>query len=545
MKGLLNKPPPQQVIAVDIETDSLIPEQGKIRLISWADRNGSYASEKLDNIAHNLANPDILKVFHNAAFDVYWLKAKGYEAVNYTDTLVMAQIINNKVVQANSLADVAWRYLRIRLDKGLQEAKNWVGELTEQHLEYGKKDAEMTYRLYWVLMDRIEELYLEGVLEREIKALPAIIKLKTDGIIFDYLGWSQQVEKFVEEKDSLEDQIKQELGAPNLNLRSPQQLKEALTNIGIEVDSTTEEVLAKYEDLSSIIATIRKYKKLQKKISSFGDKLKSYIGVDGRIRGDWRLIGTNTSRMSCTSPNLQGMPTLSKQYFKASKGNKFIIADYAQIELVVLAQLSNDPVMLESFRRGIDLHVRTAAMILGKSPEEVTATERKIAKTANFGLIYGMSAYGLQKRIKAQCGIDLTLAQAEQFRNCYFQLYQGVRDFQDSMLKSQRIESLGGKYWDKEIGELPAGAITRFNYPIQTTAAEGFKESLAILLEQMGAAWKLVCAIHDEIVLEVPEPDASRAAIVLEESMIKGMTKLIDKVPVRVDVKIGDHWLKD
>ena len=341
-----------------------------------------------------------------------------------------------------------------------------------------------------------------------------------------------------EELCGLEKQIQCELNALTMDIQSPADIKAALLENGISVISTSEECLAVYEDQYPVIKKICKYKKLHKQIQTFGEKLKANIRKDGRIRSNWKLNGSNTGRMACTSPNLQGMPAKAKPYFHADKGNKLVIADYSQIELRVMASLSKDKRLIESFVKGDDLHKKTAAMILGKATEEVSDDERKIAKTANFGLIYGMSAASLSRKVKVKYGLSMSLEEAIIFRNKYFRTYSGVLGFQDKMLKSDEIVTAGGRHWTN----LEAGSIRKYNYPVQGTAAEGLKEALAILLSRIKENWLLVNVVHDEIVLEVPEKEADSAAEVLEESMIEGMRRLIQDVPVIVDVKSSEHW---
>lgn len=426
VRELLTRPIPEyrNVLAVDIEVIG-----DTIRLISWADGESSGASENLSLLADKLKDPAVLKVFHNALFDVPLLLKNGFIVSNYTDTMVLAQVLHNRVAQENGLADLAWKYLGIQLDKTLQAEAHWEGELTEAHYAYSRRDAEVTYQLYHILTDRLEDRYLEGVARREIAALPAAVHLQMAGIPFDFEGWKAELQHLEAEQLALQRTIELDLGCEGINLRSSQQLKEALLQLGIPVQGTADEELAKHEAAHPVIPKLRRYKKIQKTLSAYGEKLHQQIGPDGRIRGKWRLIGANTSRMTCNQPNLQGLPSIAKPYVKAPAGRTLVIADYSQIELRVIAQLAGEERMIESFRSGEDLHYKTASLILGKPVEEVTPEERKIAKTTNFGLLYGMQAYGLMKRIQTQCGIDISLGMATTFRNGYFSSYPAILRF--------------------------------------------------------------------------------------------------------------------
>ncbi|HCU3094056.1 TPA: hypothetical protein OUN36_002780 [Clostridioides difficile] len=536
----------KKIIAIDIETTATMPQEGKIVLIAMHDNEGGKVAYDPKEIEDILADEDILKVFHNASFDVVWFEYFGYKVNEYTDTMIMSQVINNRVRQENSLVDVAHKYLNVVMSKQLQDTSNWNnGVITKEHEEYCKRDVEITYKLYFTLMDEIHRLEIYPVLDREIRALPSIIELRRNGIKFEYGKWYMQILEYEREKDMIEKEIKSILNVKDLNLNSPIQVVEILNKFGINVTSSSDEELAKFSDNNEVIKLIRKYKKLKKRISSFGDKLKEKIDNDGCIRGKWNLIGADTFRMTCTSPNLQGMPRVSKEYFvPRNKESVFVIADYSQIELRVLAEISNDKLLIDAFKNGEDLHRKTASMILDKHISEVTDEERSIAKAANFGLIYGMTSYGLQKKIKADYCMEITLEEAEKFRNGYFEAYKDVLKYQDKMLKAEYIETLGGRYWSKETSELDKGSIKRYNYPIQGTSAEGLKEALYLLMKRKPKDWLLVAIVHDEIVLEVPCKDEDVAKEILRDCMVEGMSKMVKKVPIEVDVKSSITWDK-
>ena len=528
----------KKMVAVYFEEIKQKDNSNTIFFVAWTDGVVTNTSTDLNDIEKILKDESILKIFYDAAAAVYFLEANGYKTKNYTDILVMEQLITNDASSDSGLDLLIGKYLPLNVLEDIQILGFSQYEMRAWLLKSVAQKAEAIYELYGILAGKIEDGYLEEVLQREIRGLPALIKLKNDGFLFDYSGWEIQLQRMREELCGLEKQIQCELNALTMDIQSPADIKAALLENGISVISTSEECLAVYEDQYPVIKKICKYKKLHKQIQTFGEKLKANIRKDGRIRSNWKLNGSNTGRMACTSPNLQGMPAKAKPYFHADKGNKLVIADYSQIELRVMACLSKDKRLIESFVKGDDLHKKTAAMILGKATEEVSDDERKIAKTANFGLIYGMSAASLSRKVKVKYGLSMSLEEAIIFRNKYFRTYSGVLGFQDKMLKSDEIVTAGGRHWTN----LEAGSIRKYNYPVQGTAAEGLKEALAILLSRIKENWLLVNVVHDEIVLEVPEKEADSAAEVLEESMIEGMRRLIQDVPVIVDVKSSEHW---
>jgi len=533
------------VVAVDIETTALKPQDGVIRMVSVYGKEQQLVTEDVAQVASLLADETKLKVFHNAAFDVAWLKYHGFDVRHFTDTMIMSQVLNNTAKSTNTLQALALQHLGIVLDKSLQADTNWHDSLSDEHRTYALNDAKVTYQLYERLSKLISEKSLEVVVDREIRALPALIELNLNGIPFDYNGWEQVLHQLAEEAEALETEIRQQLNEVELNLSSPIQLKQVFEKQGITLVSTTDEALSKYETQHSAIALLRRYKKLKKQLSTYGEKLKQQLSPDSRLYGHWRLIGTDTSRMSCKEPNLQGLPTLAKPFVKAPEGYTFIVADYSTIELRILAEITQDAEMMAAFKSGEDLHSKTARAIFEKQNDEaVSSDERKIGKVINFGLIYGMTAYGLQKKVEAATGQPITLVEANHFRNKYFELYPSVLRYQDKMLKAGHIATLGGRYWSNDTTTLKAGAISRFNYPIQGTGAEGLKEALAYLTPQMQPDWKLIAAVHDEIVLQVKMEDAEEAKHVLEKSMKQGMQLLILTIPIEVDINITPFWAK-
>lgn len=527
--------------AVDIETTSLDPRKGRIVLVATSGGSQNRVYDSPEDIRSILQDADILKVFHNAAFDVYWLEMKGYVVNNYTDTMVMAQVLSNNQGE-HSLASIAEKKLGMKLDKALQKEANWRGEVTEAHRTYCMRDADATYLLAGRLLEEIERLQLTNVLQREIRALPAIIRLQRDGIPFDKSGWLQALGEKKKTQVELEQQIRLELGT-SLNLNSPKQLLESLRNRGIPVRDTSDDSLAEVQHVHPVVKLIRDWRAFQKLTSSTGEKWLDHCRVDGRIYAGWRLIGATTGRMSCSNPNLQQVPHLLRPYFKATEGHMFVIADYSQIELRVVAAIAQEREMLQAFKNGEDLHQKTARMILNRS--EISKAERQVAKAANFGLIYGMTTEGLQNRVRTQFGLQLTRKEAEAFRSGFFRHYRAIRRYHEKQLVRNQVQTIGGRVWT-DIPKPPQnGWRNRFNYAVQGTAAEGLKESLPLLLARIPAHWKLCALVHDEVVLEVPASESDQASQVVRQAMVEGMQKMLPGIPIDVDVKVSDAWVKE
>ena len=533
------------VVAIDLETTGLDPVTNSIELVSYADKQGSEVFNSPEHLKEVLADPEVIKVFHNAAFDVRWLNHYGYAVNSYEDTMLMAQVMTNN--GEHSLKALANQHLRVELDKTLQKPENrnrslFAEEEQAAFKEYAKKDAEVTLKLFYILKKELAKTGLEQVYERELAALPAVIRLCRDGIAFDRQAWQADLAQYTQHRDSLEKEIKAELQT-GINLASPKQLLDCLRNRGLPVQSTNDESLAVFESEMPVLSKLRKWRELNKLCTSFGRELLSSVNNTGRIHASWKLIGTVTGRMTCRDPNLQQVPHVLRKYFRAPKGRVLVIADYSQIELRVAAELAQDGVMLKAFKKGEDLHAKTAKMILKK--QDVTKEERQVAKTANFGLIYGMTGKGLQVRVKTLYGLDLPEQEAEAFRQGFFKLYPGIRQWQETQIETGEVRTKGGRVW----WDLPKppdyGWRNRLNYPVQGTAAEGLKEALVLLIKKLSAEWKLVAVVHDEVVLEVPEAKAEEAEGLLQDCMVSGMRRLLTLVPVVVAVAVSETWLKE
>lgn len=243
--------------------------------------------------------------------------------------------------------------------------------------------------------------------------------------------------------------------------------------------------------------------------------------------------------MSCNNPPLQAMPGNSREFFVADKGYKIIGSDYSQIELRVLATISNDKTLISYFNNGIDIHLGTASLVFKKPIDEISKEERQVAKSLNFGIVYGITAYGIQKNLR-KSGVLASLEEAEKYRIEFLNAYPKVKELQDALLKADYIKTLGGRRWQS----CSLTMTQRLNLPIQGSAAEGLKEALALLVERIKKSWRLVAVVHDEILLEVPEDEAEEAKIILESCMVGGMRTIVKDIPIIVDTSISNNWCK-
>ena len=448
----------------------------------------------------------------------------------------MAQVLGEEKL---SLKGLTKKYLGVDKDKSVQHSDNWQEEITQEHIDYAVKDVEYTRALYYKLQDLLISKKLLMTYERERRALPAVVMLENNGIKMEFGKWNIRLDDDRKLSQELESTIRNLLNNSQLNLNSPKQLVESIAGYGIKLHSTSDDELAKYSDEHEVIKLLRKYRKLQTKIKTYGEKLKSFIDDDGRIRADWRLIGAKSGRMSCNNPPLQAMPGSSREFFIAEKGHKLVCADYSQVELRVLASISGDENLINYFKNSVDLHTGTASLVFKKAIEEVTKEERQVAKSLNFGIVYGITAYGIQKNLR-RSGLEVTLEEAEDYRLEFLRVYPKVRELQDSLLRADYIRSLGGRRWQGS----NLSMTQRLNLPIQGSAAEGLKEALALLVERLKDSWKLVAVVHDEILLEVPEYESEEAKNILESCMIEGMKTIVEDIPIIIDSSISNNWCK-
>lgn len=366
--------------------------------------------------------------------------------------------------------------------------------------------------------------------------------LQENGIKFNYHSFNEaMIKKKEAEQYQLADKIKTELDVVALDLDDVRDVVQALYKCNIYPQSLSFEFLSQHRTDNEIYKLLLEYKTINQFLHLYRDKLKTQIGDDGRIRGIWSIDGSKTGRMTCSEPNLQGFPNSMKEFFVPEEGNVFVIGDYSQIELRVLAELARETNMIKAFKEQKDIHAETAAFIFQKDVSLIDEGARGLGKRVNFAQCFGISSYGLPKILKKE-GIIITKSQADYIINLFYKKYPNIYRFHNMLLTSDSIRSVGGRVWS----DIPKGDGKRLNLPIQATAAEGFKEGLKLLVEELERrpSWKIVNVIHDEVLLEVDKSEAEEAKDILETCMKKGMEKILKVVPVVVDIKISNKWEK-
>lgn len=555
-----------KVIGVDTETTGLDPINDKIRLLQIAcpDKPSvvidmfKLKEDALYKLKDVFDSPSV-KVFQNAKFDVEFLTANGFKFSGAIfDTMLASQIIGDRKLQRHGLGALAAYYLDINLPKEEQKS-DFTGNLRKEQIEYAAKDAAILLPLREKLIEEIKRYRLIEVCKLEFDCVFAVADMELSGIKLHKEKWNKLFEKYDAQLKELKAKLNAELGSQgmqtsmfgeetsvDINLDSQSHVIKALAKKGIQLNSTSHAELVEYKDKHEVIKQLIDYRRVSKALQGFLIPMTQYINkTTGRIHSSYRQIGAGSGRFSCGEPNVQQIPRGKefRECFVPEDGYKFIIADYSQIELRVAAEIAQDKTMIEAYKSGEDLHTLTAALVANKDIKDVTKAERQSAKAINFGLIYAMGAKGLQGYAKTVYGVDMTLEQAEVFRERFFDAYKGIANWHIRMKRASditEVRTLAGRRCTFE-GE--AAITTLLNTPVQGTAADIAKKALGMLVP---AARELkghiVCTVHDEILLEVPENLAEEAALKLKAVMEKAGEYYLKQVPVIAETTIADSW---
>ncbi|MDR3277014.1 MAG: DNA polymerase I [Treponema sp.] len=425
---------------------------------------------------------------------------------------------------------------------------------------YSAEDADLSLRMKALLEPRLQRT--EGIKlfqDLEMPLLPILAEMEGQGIMIEPEVLQDYGLELGTELAELQRQTYIIVGH-EFNLSSPKQLQEVLykerkltpgkkTKTGFSTDAAALEALAREDPVPALILRHRTLAKLK---STYVDTLPAEADSQGRIHSNFVQTGTATGRLSSREPNLQNIPIRDdegrriREAFAAKPGHLLISADYSQIELVVLAHLSEDPNLIAAFSEGRDVHARTAALIFGIEEEAVSPEQRRIAKTINFGVMYGMSAFRLSNEL------SITRTQAMAFIDAYFKTYAGVRRFIDELIKKTEgtgwVSTILGRRRaipainSRNKTEKAAAERVAVNTPIQGSAADIVKTAMLDLDRALSAAKspaRLLLQVHDELILEAPEAEAPAAAALVREKMENAVML---RAPLRVSVEIGRHW---
>jgi DNA polymerase I-like protein with 3'-5' exonuclease and polymerase domains len=555
------------VVGMDTETSGLDPHTARIRLVQLATpgRVVVVDANTCDVRALSPLFDGGRRVFlHNAKFDLKFLATAGVripDGCSLFDTLLAAQLLGAGTEEGRprGLGALVARYLGLSLDKSLQES-DWTGALTAAQLAYAARDAAVLLPLAEKLVAEIATAGLGQVAEIEMRACPALAWLEAAGMPLDTERWQERAVAELRRARDLEQQLAATAGA-TVNWQSVRQVRAVFQARGHALANTQEATLLTLSGRDALAAMLLQYRAAARRASAYGgDWITTYVHpVMGRVHADFLQIGAPSGRMACLRPNLQNIPRSAayRRCIRPADGQVLVKADFSQIELRIVAVVAPDAAMLHAYRQGEDLHVKTAAAVLGIPTAEVTKEQRQLAKALNFGLIYGMGAQGLKVYAATRYGVPrllvcrsrvlpLTDEAASRHRRRFFVTYRGLwlwhRRVADRLQHAGAIETrtLTGRR-QLHITSFPIA----LNTPVQGTGADGLKLALARLYEhrQEVPAARLIATVHDEILAECPAEQAAATAAWLRRHMVAAMAEVVTaQVPIIVDTTIGLDW---
>jgi DNA polymerase-1 len=574
-----------ELVAFDTETDSLDAMQARIVGLSFSDQVGEACyiplrhegvdapaqlplDEVLARLKPWLEDASRPKLGQHIKYDTHVLANHGIAIRGYAhDTMLESYVL--EAHRKHNLGDLAQRHVhRSGLSyedvagKGAQQIP-FAQVAVDKAAQYSCEDSDLTLHVHQTLWPRLQaEPALRDIYERfELPTSRVLQRIERNGVLIDKALLQQQSHELGQRILTLEQEAHALAGQP-FNLGSPKQIGEILFNqlklpivkkTATGAPSTNEEVLEKLAEDYPLPARILEYRGMAKLKSTYTDKLPLMINpATGRVHTNYAQAVAVTGRLSSNEPNLQNIPVRTaegrriREAFIAPPGHVIVSADYSQIELRIMAHISQDENLLRAFDQGLDVHRATASEIFGVSPDEVSSEQRRYAKVINFGLIYGMSAFGLASNL----GIERSAAAA--YIDRYFMRYPGVKRYMDETRAQAKAQGyvetvFGRRLWLPEInspnGPSRAGAErAAINAPMQGTAADLIKLSMVAVqdaLDAQGKATLMIMQVHDELVFQVPE--AERDWVKTEVPRI--MASVADlRVPLLAEVGEGLNW---
>lgn len=518
-----------------------------------------------------LENPNIRKVGQNLKFDISVLAQHGIELQGVAFDTMLESYVLDSVATRHDMDSLADYYLQHSTTSFSDIAGKGAAQLTfnqialEQAGPYAAEDADITLSLHQALWPQVSaEPSLQTVFDEiELPLIDVLSRVERNGALVDDTLLFQQSQELADRLRELEDQA-WDLAGQQFNLASPKQLAEILfEKLQIPVlkktakgaPSTKEEVLQELALDYPLPKVLLEHRGLAKLKSTYTDKLPTMINpVTKRIHTSYHQAGTATGRLSSSDPNLQNIPARTpegrrvRQAFIAPPEHCLVAADYSQIELRIMAHLSEDKTLLDAFAKGQDIHSATAAEVFGVSLDSVSSDQRRSAKAINFGLIYGMSAFGLARQL------NIPRNQAAEYIERYFERYPGVQQYMNNTrhLAAEKgyVETyFGRRLYLPEINSnnavrRQAAERTAINAPMQGTAADIIKLAMISVdswLRENQLASRMIMQVHDELVLEVPQQELQQVITGISECMENAANL---SVPLVVDVGTGDNWDK-
>lgn len=582
LRELLN----ESIVGIDTETTGFDPYTQKLMLVQIGTETMSYIFDAryiplkdLPIYKEFMENQKILKIFHNGKFDYKFLKIQtGVETANLYDTLLAESVLSAGLVgKAASLKELALSYLEINLDKQIRDlfVDNPFLRMTEVELKYSAIDTLVLFPIMKAQMQRLVKENLVNIAKLEFSVTRVVAEMELRGVLLDQQKWRQIIALLQEKRDKyaidFQEMIKPyykteqfDLFGENrdvINMNSQVQLMDLFNNkLGISVPSTGDPILEKINH--PVAKTLRDYRGYEKLISAFGESLLAKINpVTQRIHPDFMQLGAATGRFSCKNPNFQQIPragaeTPFRECFIPPAGFDLVVCDYSSMEMRILAELSQDPMLCKAIKEGYDLHSHTASLMFdlpyNDEFKKVYKNERQAAKAINFGLVYGMGAQGLAGQLQKP------VEEAEALMEKYFKNYPSIKKWLDitannAVSRGWSATPAGRKRWynkpdpsdpeyRKRIGKIGREAK---NHPIQGANADATKLAMVFIHERLkkdGVEGALILTVHDEVVCEIREDQSHDWAEVQRGEMIRAAASFMKTIPVESEPFVGKIW---
>ncbi len=524
-----------------------------------------------------LSNVEIEKVGHNIKFDLQMLRHEGLLVGGfYWDTMIMHYLLDPDGRHGlNHLSQTLLNYTPIEIESLIGRGTKQLTMdrvAVELVAPYCAEDADVTLQLFEKLLPQLESA---GALELyrtiEYPLISTLMDMEREGVRVDCGLLAEYAERLNVRMVAIEEEIRTLAGVADLNINSSRQLGVVLFE-KLKIDSkpkktktkqysTDEEYLVFLADRHPIVPLILEYRGIKKLLSTYVEALPKLVNpATGHIHTSYNQAVAATGRLSSTNPNLQNIPIRDelgkpiREAFVASDEEHILVAaDYSQVELRLMAHMSGDGAMVEAFNKGEDIHRDTASRLFHVSPEEVTSDQRRKAKTANFGIIYGISAFGLRQRM----GNEISMGEAKEIIEGYFRSYPGVKEYIDRTIAEAKnngyVQTIfGRRRYLPDINS--ANATVRslaernaINAPLQGSAADIIKiamSSVAKALEGEGLRSRLILQVHDELIVDAVKSEKERVKEILRKEMESAATVANLRIPLTVDIGEGENWLE-
>ena len=568
-------------VAFDTETTSVDAMQAQLVGMSFAVEGGTAwyvavsreteaAQRMVDIFRPFFEHPSIEKVGQNLKYDLLVLSHYGVEVAGpLFDTMLAHYVVQPE--QRHNMDLLAEKYLHYRtipieaLIGSGRTQRNMADLEPKEIVDYACEDADVTLRLYPILKEEMEKYEVTSVFTHiEMPLLPVLARMERNGVRLDTAALEETGRNFTERMQQLETDI-YELAGHEFTITSPKQVGAVLFDelqISAKVKktktgqySTSEEVLESLRDKHPIVEKILQHRALKKLLSTYVEALPKLIHPQtGHIHTSFNQAVTATGRLSSSNPNLQNIPVRGedgreiRRAFVPEEGEVFFSADYSQIELRIMAHLSEDEHMVADFNSGLDIHAATAARIFHKPVEEVDRDERRKAKTANFGIIYGISAFGLSERMGVSRG------EAKELIENYFSTYPKVREYMnESIERAKQTGYITTQFGRRRyLSDINAGNATvrgyaernAVNAPIQGTAADIIKLAMVAIdrrLREEKLQTRMILQVHDELNFSVPPTELEQVRHLVVEEMERAFQM---RVPLVAECGEGTNWLE-